>query len=107
MATIVEVGREGRVTLPAAIRRELGLAEGAQLSVAVIDGEVVLTPVVTIPRRVLEQLERHRAEGKVYRGMGPEDLDRLAAGEEIDLEPFAVPLEDLRTGKAIEPAERA
>lgn len=94
MATIVEVGREGRLTLPAAIRRELALHDGIHLSVEVVDGQVVLTPVVTIPPTVREQLARHRAEGKVYRGLSDADLERFGAGELIDLEPFAVPREE-------------
>jgi hypothetical protein len=53
----------------------------------------MLWPVVPIPPSVRAQLDRHRAEGKVYRGLSDDDLARLAAGEEIDLEPFAVPRE--------------
>jgi AbrB family looped-hinge helix DNA binding protein len=98
MGQIVDVGREGRVTLPAAVRRQLQLAEGSQLEVAVEDGRVVLTPLVTVPRSVLAQLARHAAEGKVYRGLSRADLERLAAGEEVDLEPFAVPRESFSAG---------
>lgn len=46
----VTVGKSGRVTLPASIRNELELDEGSELNVQVEAGEVVLTPVVTVPR---------------------------------------------------------
>jgi AbrB family looped-hinge helix DNA binding protein len=98
MGQIVDVGREGRVTLPASVRRQLRLEEGSQLEVAVQDGQVVLTPLVTVPRSVLAQLARHAAEGKIYRGLSRADLERLTAGEEIDLEPFAAPRESFSAG---------
>ncbi len=46
----VTVGKSGRVTLPASVRNELDLHEGVELNVQVEDGELVLTPVVTVPR---------------------------------------------------------
>ncbi len=89
MATVVDVSREGRVTLPASVRKALQLEEGAQLAVEVRSGAIVLTPVVTIPREdVWAYTPEHRAqvaralqeiaEGRVYRGLGPDDLRKLA-----------------------------
>jgi AbrB family looped-hinge helix DNA binding protein len=46
----VTVGKSGRVTLPASIREELDLDEGVELNVQVDAGELVLTPVMTVPR---------------------------------------------------------
>jgi AbrB family looped-hinge helix DNA binding protein len=40
----VTVGPQGRVVIPAAIRRELGLAPGAVLAARVEDGRLVLEP---------------------------------------------------------------
>ena len=93
VATIVEVSREGRVTLPASVRKALRLDEGDQLAVEVREGAIVLTPVVTIPREdawaytadhraQVAQALQEIAEGRVYRGLGPDDLRRLAPVDE-------------------------
>jgi AbrB family looped-hinge helix DNA binding protein len=50
MAIVVDVGRFGRVTLPAAIRKELGIEEGTRLENEVQDGALRLRPVVVVPR---------------------------------------------------------
>jgi AbrB family looped-hinge helix DNA binding protein len=42
--TTVAVNAQGRVTLPAAARRSLGLTDGAQLEVRVEDNEIRLRP---------------------------------------------------------------
>jgi AbrB family looped-hinge helix DNA binding protein len=90
MATIVEIGRHGRLTLPAAVRKVLALTEGSHLEVDVRDGAVYLRPVVTVPRddswaytpehqallvKALADLEA----GRVHAGLSPADLSRLAA----------------------------
>ena len=38
------MNKQGRVTLPASARRQLGLTDGAQLEVAVDDGSITLRP---------------------------------------------------------------
>jgi len=48
----VEVGPKGRVVIPAAVRRELGIHEGSRLAVLVDDGAVVLVPREQIRRRL-------------------------------------------------------
>lgn len=40
----VRLGRNGRLTIPAAIRRQLGLKAGDVLSVEAIGGKIVLEP---------------------------------------------------------------
>jgi len=60
----VTVGKSGRVTLPASVREELELDEGTELNVQVEAGELVLTPVVTVPR-------------SYHWAYSPEHLDRL------------------------------
>ena len=48
---LVKVGSDGRMTLPAAVRRALALNDGeARLSIDVTDGAAVLRPAVVIPR---------------------------------------------------------
>lgn len=43
--TLVQVNRQGRVTLPAAARRALGIGDGSQLAVKVERGALRLEPV--------------------------------------------------------------
>jgi AbrB family looped-hinge helix DNA binding protein len=50
--SLVEVGPKGRVVIPAAIRRELGIAEGSQLVALVEGGGVVLLPRAEVRRRL-------------------------------------------------------
>ena len=82
--TLVAVNRQGRITLPAAIRRRLGILEGTQLEVRADDAEVTLRPTTTIPAEdrwaytpeALASLKRALADikaGRVYR-LSPEDL---------------------------------
>lgn len=47
--TLVAVNHQGRLTLPAAVRRQLGISEGTQLEVSVQDHEVTLRPATVIP----------------------------------------------------------
>lgn len=73
---IVEVGPKGRVVIPAAIRRRLGIEQGTRLAV-LIDGEaVVLVPRGAVERRLhaifsgvpasmaAELIEERRAEAE-------------------------------------------
>jgi len=43
---VAQLSGRGTVTLPAALRRELGLAEGDVLTVRIVNGAIVLTPAV-------------------------------------------------------------
>lgn len=47
---VVEVGPKGRVVIPAAIRRQLGIERGTRLTV-LVDGEAV----VFVPRQAVER----------------------------------------------------
>lgn len=47
--TVVAMNEQGRLTLPAQIRRALGLRDGSQLEVKVADGVIELRPSVVIP----------------------------------------------------------
>lgn len=49
---VVEVGPKGRVVIPAAIRRELGIAQGSELVALVEGGGVLLLPRSEIKRRL-------------------------------------------------------
>lgn len=48
----VEVGPKGRVVIPAAIRRRLGIETGTRLAVLVDEEAVVLVPRAAIERRL-------------------------------------------------------
>jgi len=45
MQKIVKVTRKGQTTIPAEIRAELGIKEGDELAVDIVDQQVVLKPV--------------------------------------------------------------
>lgn len=84
---MVAVNAQGRVTLPAEIRRKLHLGEGDQLEVAVEDDRITLKPARVVIaedawaytaenlagiRRALDDIR----EGRVYR-LSWEDLERV------------------------------
>lgn len=85
------MNREGRLTVPAAARRELGLAGEAQFQLEVQDGKLVLQPAVVIPREDLwaytpqnvakiRRAQRDIEEGRV-RQITEAELDRLVGDE--------------------------
>jgi AbrB family looped-hinge helix DNA binding protein len=47
--TLVAVNRQGRLTLPADVRRQLGIGEGSQLEVRVQDRSIELRPTAVVP----------------------------------------------------------
>jgi len=76
--TLVAVNAQGRVTLPADVRRKLRLGDGSQLEVAIEDDHITLRPARVVPaedawaytaenlagiRRALEDVKA----GRVYR----------------------------------------
>jgi AbrB family looped-hinge helix DNA binding protein len=48
MRVTVRVNTRGQITIPAAVRRELGIVPGSQVEVEVRDGEIVLRRVKTV-----------------------------------------------------------
>jgi len=83
--TLVAVNAQGRVTLPADVRRKLRIGEGSQLEVAVENDRITLRPAQVIPaedawaytaeslasiRRGLEDIRARR----VYSGLTEEDF---------------------------------
>ncbi len=85
---LVAMNGEGRITIPAAARRQLGLEGAAQFQAEVRDGALVLRPAMVIPREdawaytpeQLKRVERARQEA-VGRQLTAADLDRLAPSE--------------------------
>jgi len=88
MAKVVVSMRQGRITVPAGTRQELGLDEAAEFQAEVRNGRLVLTPAAVVPRgdawaysrehrlRVKRALRDVEA-GRVRR-LAEEDLDRPA-----------------------------
>jgi len=77
---LVKVGRAGKITLPAALRRQLAIVEGDELEAEVVEGGLLL-------RRVTEA-ERKKAWAEIRRiidtpkwreppTMSPEDQERM------------------------------
>ncbi len=54
------LSKEGRVLIPAAIRRELGLREGEPLSVSVVDGEIRIVSRLIALRQMQQRLAHLR-----------------------------------------------
>jgi bifunctional DNA-binding transcriptional regulator/antitoxin component of YhaV-PrlF toxin-antitoxin module len=88
MATVVAMSARGRLTLPADVRRQLGVEGEARFQVEVSDGNVVLRPVVALSREdawaytpehraLLERAHADSRAGRV-RQMSGDELIRLA-----------------------------
>ncbi len=54
------LGKEGRVLIPAAIRQELGLRVGEPLSISVVDGELRIVSRAVALRRMQQRLAHLR-----------------------------------------------
>lgn len=69
--SVVAMNAQGRVTLPARVRRELGLEDGDRLEVAVRDHEITLRPARVI---VAEDAWAYTAESLASIRRGLEDI---------------------------------
>jgi AbrB family looped-hinge helix DNA binding protein len=90
---LVKVGRAGKVTLPAPIRRQLEIAEGDRLEAEVVDGGVLLKRVTEAQqRKAWEAIQRivDRPKWRAPPDMGPEEEERMIFEE----------VEKLRHGRA-------
>lgn len=88
MAAIVSMDAKGQLTVPASVRHELGLEGDTQFEAEVVEGRLILRPVVMLSpddawaytpehRQLLEQAHRDSREGRV-RQMTEEELSRFA-----------------------------
>ncbi len=57
---VVNLSKEGRILIPAAIRNELGLKPGEALTLSITDGEVRLSSRVSAIRRMQKRLTNLR-----------------------------------------------
>ena len=72
--SIAQLSVRGTLTLPAEIRRDLGLGEGDVLTVEIRDGAVVLTPTVLSPVEIYT--DERIAEFDESARMTPQELAR-------------------------------
>ncbi len=61
--THVRMGPDGGLTMPAALRAELGLELGGPLLVRVEDGRMILEPLASVVRGVQARVRRHVSVG--------------------------------------------
>ena len=60
---LVKLSREGRVLIPAEVRAELGLGEGTNLNLAVVDGEIRLFDRAHALKRAREIARKYKKPG--------------------------------------------
>jgi antitoxin PrlF len=91
-AAAVVMNAQGRLTVPAEARRELGLAGEAHFEAEVHDGELLLRPAVLVPREdvwaytpehraLLARAQADAAHGRT-RAAGESELRELGAPEQ-------------------------
>lgn len=59
----LEVGADGRLIIPAPMRRRLGIAGGGPVIARLVEGELRLVPLATAIRRAQEIVRRHVPRG--------------------------------------------
>lgn len=85
---LVSMTAEGRLTVPAAARKEIGVEGEAQFELDLADGAIVLRPAVVLPRedawaytsdhrRLLSKAHSDSREGRVRR-LSERELARLS-----------------------------
>jgi AbrB family looped-hinge helix DNA binding protein len=84
MMALVKVRRAAQITLPAAIRKQLEIAEGDYLEAEVIKGSLILKPVSAAGRRSAWQ--RIREAQRSVRYVGPEPRPSPEEQEEMIFE---------------------
>jgi len=62
----IQIGPQGRLVVPAKLRRELGMESGCRLLIRVEDGSLILEPRKVVERRLHE---RGTGSGRIRRGM--------------------------------------
>jgi len=72
---LVQLGKRGQLTLPAEVRRALGLKPGDALVVQLEEGRVVLEPAVVLPVEIYDE-ERIREFEDAAR-LSPEEAERI------------------------------
>jgi antitoxin MazE len=82
---VVDLKQKSQVTIPNEVVKKLGLAVGDKLDVVVMDGKIIITPVVIIPKDQMwfyskewqdgeKDVDRQVREGKTTKAITMEDL---------------------------------
>lgn len=50
MTTISQLSSAGQLTIPAAIRKKLGIGAGDPLQISMVDGRMIIEPVIVTPK---------------------------------------------------------
>lgn len=53
---VVSINSRGTLTLPSEIRKELDIKESDFFDIKILNGEIVITPVIVMPKRKLSEL---------------------------------------------------
>ena len=88
MKTLVSMNPDGRLTVPAALRRELGVEGAGEFEIELRGNELVLRPVLVLPREdawaytpahreLLRRAHDDSREGR-FRTLDEADLENLA-----------------------------
>jgi len=73
MSEITQISKRGQITLPAEVRKMLGLEPGDTLVVRVEEGRIVLEPAVVLPLELYS--DERIAEFEKNAEVGPEALE--------------------------------
>ena len=72
---LVQIGKRGQLTLPAEVRRVLGLKPGDALVVRVEKGRVVLEPAVVLPVEIYDEARLREFEEAAR--LEPEEVEEI------------------------------
>lgn len=73
MSEVTQISKRGQITLPAEVRKMLGLEPGDTLVVRVEEGRIVLEPAVVLPLELYS--DERIAEFEKNAEVSPEELD--------------------------------
>ena len=63
MESVARIGKGGRVVIPAEIRRKMGVAEGDELILRLVDGELYLTTPRQAVKKAQALVRKHVPKG--------------------------------------------
>lgn len=88
----LRVGKRGTVVLPAALRRQFGMEEGAMLIAEAVDEGILLRPAVVLP--IERYTAARKAEFLLNNAVRPDDYAwAVAEVRRMGLDPDAIPHE--------------
>lgn len=89
-ADSIRVGKRGTVVLPAALRRQFGMEEGAMIIAEAVDDGILLRPAVVLP--IERYTAARKAEFLLNNAIGPDDYAwAVAEVRRMGLDPDSIP----------------